>query len=59
MLNFAPKAILLALIMGASALFGSSPIHEDFKNLDNWKQLHFPKIPTHTTYTCTTIGETR
>ncbi len=55
-----PAALVFAFVATASALDARTPdqgIREDFKTLDNWKPLTFPKIPRHSTYTIATEGQ--
>jgi hypothetical protein len=51
--------LLWVLLHSTFLFFGAFPLvaqersvllHEDFKNLDNWKPLYFPKIEKHTVY---------
>ncbi len=36
---------------------GNTLFLENFKNLSNWKEVYFPKIPAHTTYTAANDGK--
>jgi hypothetical protein len=52
--------LLLLLIplaaFAAPARDGKVLFREDFRNLDRWRPLHFPKIPRHSTYVIQTQG---
>jgi hypothetical protein len=52
--------MLFPAIMPSAALGADGSdilFREDFKNLDNWKPLFFPKIQRHSTYTIETNGQ--
>lgn len=51
-------ALLAVLIVCSPACSGEGGVlfREDFNNLDNWRLVHFPKVPQHTTYAIETSG---
>lgn len=52
-------ALITLTVLIASTSYAAEPavfFREDFRNLENWRPLYFPKIPRHTSYTIETEG---
>jgi hypothetical protein len=49
--------ILIVAFLATPGLFAADRFFEDFTNLDNWEELLFDKIETHTKYTIEEDGE--
>jgi hypothetical protein len=51
-------AVIFMFLMVPTAYPGDSKVlfREDFNNLENWRIVHFPKVPKHTAYTVETKG---
>ena len=50
-------AVIFMFLMVPTAYPDSKVLfREDFNNLENWRIVHFPKVPKHTAYTVETKG---
>ena len=58
MSRFVTAAFILFIIITSSVVVADDSIflREDFRSLDNWKPLYFPKIKVHTKYSIQTEG---